>query len=368
MSLRALPLIDFAYSGELLSGSAQVLEQQNPLLGLTDEAYRLLADRENFDEFSKLIVKNLSSQQARIILDYFNVFSGFGEVPGVAEGTIFKNRKALVDHKVHVNTQWGIVGTGERGAESVVVSGGYEDDKDYGDYIIYTGHGGRDADTGKQIAHQSFDARGNAALVTSHVTGVPVRVIRGADTRKKNSHAPDHGYRYDGLFQVVDFWQELGQSDYRICSYKLVKVASPIETLTSATEKVALPLGNVDPGRRTVTHDQVTRARALSLAVKELYDYACQVCDIRLSVQGRGYAQGAHVRPLGRPHGGTDTPDNLLCLCPNCHVLFDNGEIVVNDNLSIVTKYPNRGVLRVAEGHLISRDNLRYHRELFPTP
>lgn len=33
-----------------------------------------------------------------------------------------------------------------RGADSIVVSGGYPDDADYGDEIIYTGHGGRDPD------------------------------------------------------------------------------------------------------------------------------------------------------------------------------------------------------------------------------
>lgn len=40
--------------------------------------------------------------------------------------------------------QAGISGSGEEGADSVVVSGGYEDDEDYGDVIVYTGHGGND--------------------------------------------------------------------------------------------------------------------------------------------------------------------------------------------------------------------------------
>jgi hypothetical protein len=36
----------------------------------------------------------------------------------------------------------------QTGAESIVVSGGYEDDEDHGDTIIYTGHGGNDPQTG----------------------------------------------------------------------------------------------------------------------------------------------------------------------------------------------------------------------------
>src|SRR2546421_525817 len=81
------------------------------------------------------------------------------------------------------------------GAESVVISGGYEDDEDHGDLIIYTGHGGKDPNTGRQIADQSLDAPGNAALVTSSLTGVPVRVIRGRN--RDSSFAPTSGYRYD---------------------------------------------------------------------------------------------------------------------------------------------------------------------------
>lgn len=70
------------------------------------------------------------------------------------------------EFRVHRATQAGITGTATTGAESVVVSGGYEDDEDYGDLIISTGHGGRDPKTGKQTADQSPEAPGNAALIT----------------------------------------------------------------------------------------------------------------------------------------------------------------------------------------------------------
>jgi putative restriction endonuclease len=38
----------------------------------------------------------------------------------------------------------GIHGTAKEGADSIVVSGGYVDDRDMGDVIIYTGEGGND--------------------------------------------------------------------------------------------------------------------------------------------------------------------------------------------------------------------------------
>ena len=79
---------------------------------------------------------------------------------------------------MHRPTQSGISGTRAEGADSIVVSGGYEDDEDYGDLIVYTGAGGRDPQTGQQIADQDFTAQ-NLALVTSEAEGLPVRVTRG---------------------------------------------------------------------------------------------------------------------------------------------------------------------------------------------
>src|SRR5947207_3435145 len=102
----------------------------------------------------------------------------FGEIPGVPEGTGFSSRQALHESGAHRPLRAGICGTERNGAESIVLSGGYEDDEDRGDTIIYTGHGGQDPLTHEQIADQEF-TRQNAALVTSERLGQPVRVVRG---------------------------------------------------------------------------------------------------------------------------------------------------------------------------------------------
>jgi putative restriction endonuclease len=64
------------------------------------------------------------------------------EIASVAEGTLFADRRALHDAGVHRPLQAGISGSATDGADSIVVSGGYEDDEAYGDVIDYTGHGG----------------------------------------------------------------------------------------------------------------------------------------------------------------------------------------------------------------------------------
>ena len=83
----------------------------------------------------------------------------FGEIEGVSEGQLFENRRKLHDANVHRGIQRGI---GTKGA-SIVLSGGYIDDEDLGDEIIYTGEGGRDLNTGLQVRDQTL-TRGNQSL------------------------------------------------------------------------------------------------------------------------------------------------------------------------------------------------------------
>ena len=89
----------------------------------------------------------------------------FGHIDGVRPGQLFESRNALAEAGVHKPPMAGIWGAAE-GAYSIVLSGGYEDDIDELDYILYTGQGGQDTPGGKQIADQEF-SRGNKGLKLS---------------------------------------------------------------------------------------------------------------------------------------------------------------------------------------------------------
>ncbi len=144
----------------------------------------------------------------------------FGEIPGFPAGSVFESRSALHDAGVHRPTQAGISGSASEGADSIVLSGGYIDDEDHGDLVIYTGHGGRDLNTGKQIANQRME-RGNKALSYSWLHKLPIRLIRGHT--HDSPYSPSEGYRYDGLFYVSEYWSETGVDGYRIWRFKLRK-------------------------------------------------------------------------------------------------------------------------------------------------
>jgi putative restriction endonuclease len=59
------------------------------------------------------------------------------------------------------------------------LSGGYDDDLDEGDVIIYTGAAGNDPGKNQQIQNEDWQNRGNAGLLKSMDERLPVRVIRG---------------------------------------------------------------------------------------------------------------------------------------------------------------------------------------------
>ncbi|WP_162186067.1 YDG/SRA domain-containing protein [Amycolatopsis jejuensis] len=290
----------------------------------------------------------------------------FGEIPGVPEGTTFVDRRAAQARGTHRAGQAGIVGTGQTGAESIVVSGGYGD-QDYGSVILYVGHGGRAKNSKKQIADQSFAAPGNAALLNSCTTGASVRVVRGA--HPGSDYAPKSGYRYDGLFRVDHAEQVRLDDGFVRCLFWMstltVDVLSgplvPVE-ISATDEEVSLPPGKSQPGRRTVVAERVIRVTRVARGIKLMYRDTCQMCRVQLAVGDRTYSEGAHIKALGSPHNGDDEPRNMLCLCPNCHALFDLGGIIIRDDLSLIRNGSPAGSLHVLPGHEIDMKSVAYHR------
>ena len=136
----------------------------------------------------------------------------FGDIPGYPEGSCFGTRLELSQTGLHRPLVAGISGSGRIG---------YEDTQDFGDEILYTGHGGRDPETGRQVAHQTL-TRGNLALACNKHYGLPLRVIRGA--RQQSRYAPVAGYRYDGLYSVDEYWREVGKAGLYIWRFRLLKI------------------------------------------------------------------------------------------------------------------------------------------------
>ncbi|MEU6965769.1 YDG/SRA domain-containing protein [Streptomyces chrestomyceticus] len=292
----------------------------------------------------------------------------FGHPPNVVEGQRFQRHTELHAAGVHRRPGLGISGTAKGGVDSIVLSGGYIDDV-YGDVeIIYTGEGGRDRDTGCLVADQTMDSSGNAGLLLNEALGYPVRVVRGLGIKGRKRRRATEGYEYRGLYRVADHWMTVGKEGFRICQFQLLKLGpgeeaqprpvDPVEGQTTSLEEQV---------RRLVAREERIRDSKVVTTVKKMYDNTCQVCGTRLVVSpgGNAYSEAAHIHALGKPHNGPDLVGNVLCLCPNCHVLFDRGALQLTDDFDIIDGLTRKFVraLHREQEHQLGVEYVRQHRE-----
>lgn len=277
----------------------------------------------------------------------------FGEIEGFEEGHLFTGRQEIMDNGFHRSLQAGIDGNRKEGASIIILSGGYEDDIDHGDEIIYTGAGGNDPNTKKQIEDQSWDNGSNAALLVSMDQGLPVRVIRGY--QHKSAYSPKKGYKYAGIYSVIDAWEEMGKSGYKICRFLLRRSNS--QQIIDASQETVVAQNE----RRETVILRIVRDTKIALNIKKLYNFKCQICNTSIPTKSGYYAEGAHIKPLGMPHDGEDRLDNILCLCPNHHVMFDKGMFTILDDYQLIGC--ETGKLIIDKKHKINTSNLQYHRK-----
>lgn len=76
---------------------------------------------------------------------------------GVEVGMCWKNRIQVSEVGIHLPHVAGMSGQKDVGSQSIVLAGGYEDDRDDGFEFTYTGCGGRDLSGNKRTGVQSFD-------------------------------------------------------------------------------------------------------------------------------------------------------------------------------------------------------------------
>ncbi|XP_011086888.1 E3 ubiquitin-protein ligase ORTHRUS 2 [Sesamum indicum] len=162
-------------------------------------------------------------------LDYFGPITAESDPQrnqGVLVGETWEDRMECRQWGAHFPHVAGICGQADHGAQSVALSGGYEDDEDHGDWFLYTGSGGRDLSGNKRTNKiQSFDQRFekfNEALRVSCRKGYPVRVVR-SHKEKRSSYAPQEGVRYDGVYRIEKCWRKAGIQGFKVCRYLFVR-------------------------------------------------------------------------------------------------------------------------------------------------
>ncbi|MQM05756.1 hypothetical protein Taro_038576 [Colocasia esculenta] len=204
----------------LLPSSSEDPNEAVEVLLMTFDALRrriLQLDEGNPDNTSR----RPDMRAGAIMMDYdlrVNKAKRVGSVPGIEVGDIFYFRMETLLVGLHSQSMGGIDymvtkvdGEDDTLAVSVVSSGGYEDETDDVDSLVYSGSGEKN--------DQKLE-RGNLALDRSTHRGNQIRVTRGM---KDLSFPTGRIYVYDGLYKIHGSWVEKGKSGFNVFKYKLVR-------------------------------------------------------------------------------------------------------------------------------------------------
>ncbi|EPS64247.1 hypothetical protein M569_10533 [Genlisea aurea] len=163
-----------------------------------------------------------------------NTGKRIGNVPGIEIGDIFLFRMELCIVGLHAPSMAGIdymsvkiTMDEEPVAVSIVSSGGYDDEGEESDVLIYSGQGGVQK-KGATAFDQKLE-RGNLALEKSLHRGNDVRVIRGV---KDPAGTTGKIYIYDGVYKVQQSWAEKSTAGFNVFKYKLVRVPGQPEAFS----------------------------------------------------------------------------------------------------------------------------------------
>ena len=122
----------------------------------------------------------------------------------------------------------------------------------------------------------------------------------------------------------------------------------------SLADRPALFASDLDepdtPKRVETTTYRVLRNTKKAKDIKWLYDSCCQICGETIMLGDRPYAEAHHIKPLGSPHNGPDHESNILCVCPNHHVMLDYFAVALN-----LTD------LRLHQAHSLNPEYIAYH-------
>ncbi|KAJ6797495.1 histone-lysine N-methyltransferase, H3 lysine-9 specific SUVH1-like [Iris pallida] len=156
-----------------------------------------------------------------------NTAKSVGAVPGVEVGDMFYFRFEMLLVGLHSQVMAGIDRmTARFGNEEdtvaigIVSAGGYENEEEDVDALIYSGQGGSSGRNDKKIFDDQKLERGNLALERSLHWANGIRVIRSA---KDPSSLTNKIYIYDGIYKVRESWVEKGKSGFNMFKFKLLR-------------------------------------------------------------------------------------------------------------------------------------------------
>lgn len=117
------------------------------------------------------------------------------------------------------------------------------------------------------------------------------------------------------------------QSSNNLPVDEVEKDIASLDSLDEVVDVLATLHATQPPARAERVLYQLVRNPKIALLVKEGQNYICEICGREPFIQknGKPYAEADHINPLGGAHQGIDSPENMRCLCAQCHAVVTHG-------------------------------------------
>lgn len=127
---------------------------------------------------------------------------------------------------------------------------------------------------------------------------------------------------------ILNLEVNIPNNDETVGSFKKKIAAETLSEDTLASMVKLIEAANeTPPSIRQVLKREIVRNKKFADFVKKRAKYICEICERRpfIQINGKPYAEADHIIPLGGESRGLDTPDNMRCLCAQCHAILTRG-------------------------------------------
>ena len=97
-----------------------------------------------------------------------------------------------------------------------------------------------------------------------------------------------------------------------------------------------------DPKQIVINHKTYKRDNKIIAQLKIYRNFQCQICKLQIKkADGSFYIEAAHIEPKNKK--GTESPENILILCPNHHKEFDYGKRSIQSHTKELVEFVLNG-------------------------
>lgn len=135
---------------------------------------------------------------------------------------------------------------------------------------------------------------------------------------------------------ILNLEIDISENNEYIKEFKKEVAKKSLNPITEESIKELVEIANSAPVEiKKVLRSQILRNRKFAVYAKERANYICEICGRKPFIQknGKPYAEADHIEPISNRKIGLDSPDNLRCLCAQCHVIVTHGSESEINNL-----------------------------------